>query len=95
MPAKRKRLNRQIIASNLAEAIEELAGLNFKAIHGGLTEVQLAIGLQHAHHHLNFAWNIRNVPTTQYANLTDRQFKRWGKYPADMDEFLDPDSGCR
>ena len=30
----------------------------------------LQVGLLHAYHHLNFAWNIRNVPTEQYAKLT-------------------------
>lgn len=90
MPTKRKRLNRKIIADNLAEAIEELKRLQNSASNGDLSEVELAIGLQHAYHHLNFAWNIRYVPTAQYANLTDGQFDRWGKYPSEMERLLEP-----
>ena len=47
----------------------------------------LQVGLLHAYHHLNFAWNIRNVPTEQYAKLTQKQFKRWGKYPSRIERL--------
>jgi hypothetical protein len=90
MPRKRKRLNRQIIACDLAEAIEQLEQLRSNACNGSLSEVELALGLQHAYHHLNFAWNIRYVPTAQYRNLTDRQFNSWGRYPSEIEQFLDP-----
>jgi hypothetical protein len=90
MPRKRKRLNRKIIAWNLAEAIEQLKALHESASNGGLDEIELTIGLCHAYHHLNFAWNIRYVPTAQYAKLTDRQFDRWGKYPLGIEKLLEP-----
>lgn len=87
MSAKRKRLNRRMIASNLAEAIEQLQRLHGAALTGDLKEEQLQIQLLHADHHLNFAWNIRFVPAKQYTSLTERQFKRWGKYPAGIENL--------
>lgn len=82
---KRHPLNNKIIAGNLAEANEEIAKLIFKAVHGDLKEEELQIGLLHAYHHLNFAWNIRRTPIAEYAALSKKQFKRWGRYPADLE----------
>ena len=86
MPAKRKHLNLEIIGSNLAEAMEELERLRNLASTGKLREEELQIGLLHAYHHLNFAWNIRHVATRQYAKLSQRQFERWGRYPSKIEK---------
>ena len=77
--ASRKRLNLEIIESNLSEAIEELEVLRERASSGELNEADLRVRLCHAYHHLNSAWNIRHVCTSQYATLTQSQFRRWGK----------------
>jgi len=77
MPRKRP-FNRKIIKSNLSEAIEQLQKLEHKAIEGELSEVELQIGLLHAYFHLNFAWNIRRVSTSEYTSLTQEQFDAWG-----------------
>jgi hypothetical protein len=84
---KRKRLNWSIIEGDLAEALEELARLQRLASKRKLSEVQLQIGLCHAYHHLNFAWNARYVPTAEYRHLTRRQFERWGKYPSQIEKL--------
>ena len=76
--------NREIIGSNIAEAVEELQALERKASAGDLSEEQLQVGLQHVYHHLNFAWNVRRVSTAEYSRLTQAQFEEWGKYPADI-----------
>lgn len=57
----------------------------FRAVHGGLREEHLQIGLLHAYHHLNFAWNVRRTPTAKYAALSKKQFEKWGRYPADIE----------
>lgn len=85
--ARRKRLNRTIIEHNLSEAIEELDKLRDRAARRELKEEELQIGLLHAYHHLNFAWNIRYVPTSEYASLTQSQFNRWGKYPSGIEKL--------
>ena len=82
------KLNWKIILSNLAEAreqieqIEELAKGKKKP-----SEVEFQIMLAHAYHHLNFAWNIRHTSTISYANLTEDDFNKWGKYPTDIEEL--------
>ena len=86
MATKRKKLNLEIIGSNLSEAIEELERLRDRASTGELNEADLQVRLCHAYHHLNFAWNIRYVSTSEYAKLTNSQFERWGKYPADLED---------
>jgi hypothetical protein len=85
VPTKRKSLNLEIIASNLAEAIEELEGLRSQASDGTLSEGAFLVGLRHTYHHVNFAWNIRHVETRDYTRLTQKQFERWGKYPSRID----------
>lgn len=82
---RRKKLNLEIIKSNLSEAREELERLERQAAAGALSEVELQIGLQHAYHHLNFSWNIRRIPTKQYASLTQEEFDRWGRYPSKIE----------
>jgi hypothetical protein len=84
---RRKKLNLEIIKSNLSEAREELEKLERKAATGALSEVELQIGLQHAYQHLNFSWNIRRIPTTQYANLTQEEFDKWGRYPSEIESL--------
>ena len=84
---KRKRLNMQNIGLDLSEAMDTLELLLNRARTGDLGEEELQIGLCHAYHHLNFAWNTRHVPTSKYAKLTKRQFDRWGKYPVAIERF--------
>lgn len=83
MPAKKKSLSRNIIGSNLAEATQEPAGLLQRLSHDELKEEELQIGLLHAYHHLNVAWNARFAAREQYAQ--EKQFKKWGKYPAKIE----------
>jgi hypothetical protein len=86
MPAKKSPLNLETVRSNLAEAIEELQKLQHRAATGDLHEEEFQVGLCHAYHHLNFAWNIRRVPTREYSNLSKEQFEEWGRYPSDIEE---------
>lgn len=63
-------LNTKIIGGNIAEAAEQLAKLLHTILTGKLNEADLQVGLRHAYHHLNFAWNIRRLPTSEYMALT-------------------------
>jgi hypothetical protein len=84
----RKRpFNRSIIRGNIAEAIEQLQKLEQKAATGTLNETELQIGLAHAYHHLNFAWNVRRVASSEYARLSQEQFDRWSKYPEEINDI--------
>jgi hypothetical protein len=75
-------INWKVVASNLAEAREEIE--EFEALlakRGRRSEVDLQLSLEHAYHHLNVAWNARRATMRQYRNLTDAQFNQWGRFP--------------
>lgn len=79
-------MNWGIVASNLREAREQLEEIE-KQIQKKKypDEIELQLFLEHAYHHLNFAWNIRRIKTKEYANLTDDDFNRWGQFPKDIE----------
>ena len=49
------------------------------------TEMSLHVSLDHAYHHLNFAWNIRRTPEKREQRFTERNFKRWSCFPRTRD----------
>ncbi len=83
-----KRLNWNIISSNIQEAIEELQKLDEKIASAKRpSETELELSLRHAYHHLNSAWHIRRTETNKYRNLTNSDFKKWGKFPRGFDNL--------
>jgi len=85
--AKRRALNLMIIERNLDEAIEELTKLKKEAKKGTIHVARLQVGLRHAYHHVNFAWNARYASTEAYSHLTKAQFNRWGRYPKNIENL--------
>ena len=80
-------INWKIINSNISEARSQLQDIEKRIAKGNsLDEDELSIDLQHAYHHLNFAWNARYISTKRFANLTDEDFAKWGKYPIDIED---------
>ena len=49
------------------------------------SEMSLHVSLDHAFHHLNFAWNIRRTPEEREYRLTHKYFKRWSRFPRTCD----------
>ena len=81
-----KNLNWEIIKINIAEAREELKGIEAQIESGELLdEVEYQIKMEHVYHHLNFAWNARNISIDRYVNLTDKDFNKFGKFPEDIE----------
>ncbi len=79
------KLNREIILYNIKEAREQLEEIeNDIAQKKVLSEIELQIKLEHAYHHLNFAWNIRNESSKKYTHLTSSDFNKWSKFPKEM-----------
>lgn len=75
--------NIDLIISNIDEAKEELESLlNEIKSDPEFTEGELRIGLEHAYHHLNFAWNIRDVDEIRAGECSQEDFVEWSKYPA-------------
>ena len=52
------------------------------------TEFSLHVSLDHAYHHLNFAWNIRRTPEKRAWQCTTQDFQRWRRFPRTK-EFAD------
>ena len=52
------------------------------------TENSLYVGLDHAYHHINWAWNIRRIPEERVWKCAEKDFKHWSKFPKTK-EFTD------
>ena len=48
------------------------------------TENSLYVSLDHAYHHLNWAWNIRRIPEERVWKCDEKDFKNWSKFPKAM-----------
>lgn len=72
---------RQIVLLNIAEAREQLEEIEKALLNQSYEEVELQIHLEHAYHHLNYAWNIRGESDEALAAHTAADFARWSKYP--------------
>src|SRR5688500_18186705 len=85
------RMNWKAIASNLSEAREELQSLEAMVTDPKRrNDGAFLVGMLHAFHHLNFAWNVRSAPMSRYANLSDADFNRWGRFPRDLPSCCSP-----
>ena len=83
-----KKLNYKIILYNIAEAREQLEKIEEQAKGKEKpSEVELQAMLEHAYHHLNFAWNIRHEPTKKYRKLSDKDFNLWSKFPKEIKAY--------
>ena len=81
------RLNRKIILYNIREAREQLENIEKLLEEKSLSEIDFQIKLEHAYHHLNFAWNIRHEPTKNYVNLSNENFNKWSKFPKEIKSY--------
>ncbi len=82
------RLNWKIILDNIVEAREQLEQIEERVKNWKKpSEGELQIMLEHAYHHLNFAWNIRHVHTKRYLKLSDEEFNQWSKFPKEIEEW--------
>ena len=74
--------NKYLISQNLEEAKEQIEEiLNDLASNPEYSEQEFKVCLEHAYHHLNFAWNIRNVDESRAEACSENDFKEWSKYP--------------
>ncbi len=74
--------NKDLIKSNLEEAKEELESiLSDLESNAEYSEPELQVALEHAYHHLNYAWHIRNVDPNRAVKCSQKDFVKWSKYP--------------
>ena len=74
-----------VILANIADAREQLQEIEAR-VHAGHPpdDIEFEVMIRHAYHHLNFAWNMRNYTLERYADLSDEDFDRWGRFPDDL-----------
>jgi hypothetical protein len=87
----KKRLNWKIILSNVVEAREQLEIIESRVREGNRpSEIELQLMLEHAYHHINFAWNIRHEKSERYGSLSDDDFNQWSKFPRETEPYKIP-----
>jgi hypothetical protein len=88
-------MNTRFIASNLEEATEELHRLTARAKAGEEIPFEdFHVAMAHIYHHLNSAWNGRNITREEWQQCTDENYEKWQRFPQDLpligaDDFYD------
>ena len=71
-----------------ARDAEYIADLERQEKRNPFTESSLFCDLEHAYHHLNWAWNCRRTPEERVWHFTDSDASRWNRFP-DTAAFAD------
>jgi hypothetical protein len=81
-----KLLNKELIESNIRESVEELQGLIARLATQNEEDLQedLRVGLEHAMHHLAYAWNARNMT---YEETDEAPFETLCRFPSEFSHF--------
>lgn len=81
------KLNSEIILYNLRDVREQIDEIIRLAETEDLDKINFQVKMEHAYHHLNCAWNVRQIGTKRYAKCTKKDFNEWSKFPRDLDEY--------
>ena len=80
--------HREIILSNISDAREQLEAIEKAILDPEYEELEFKLDLEHAYHHLNDAWNIRNAPSNDLDEHSRSAFQQWSKFPVgEIDEY--------
>jgi len=74
-------IQREIILENIAEARQQLEAIEKSMLDAQYEECELRLDLEHAYHHINYAWNIRNESDAALVRHSDEDFVKWSKFP--------------
>jgi hypothetical protein len=77
-------MNKAWIATNLQEAIEELQQTLRELPDAEYGFGNFSVAMAHAYHHLNTAWNSRDVSEDELGTMGDAEFNRWRAFPKDV-----------
>jgi len=78
-------INRQWVLFHLSEAIEELQKVSTALeSRAALNKEEFEIALEHAYHHINTAWNSREITDEEAKQHSDADFIRWRQFPAEL-----------
>lgn len=95
-----------IVLGNLREASGELESLRDRIVAvmksepkwdnlEGFSEFAFFVSMEHAYHHVNWAWNCRHKDEQRAIKCAFADFYAWEKFPADFKEFWPAPSRCR
>jgi len=95
-----------IIFPNIREACGELERLRDRIVaeskssrysggHKGIREYEFFVSMEHAYHHVNWAWNCRHQDEQRVIRCDQADFEAWEKFPSDFKEFWPAPSRCR
>lgn len=48
------------------------------------SDIEFKDAMIHIFHHLNFAWNVRNIPLKDYDRFQTAKFDEWRQFPTDI-----------
>ena len=79
-------INKDYVLFHLQEAYEELARTIAEiANESGYAQEEFTVAMAHLFHHLNTAWNARNVTVDRAAACSETDFERWRQFPKDLE----------
>lgn len=78
-------MNKKFVRYNLEEVQEEV-GLILRGLKADpdYTEERFYRAMQHIVHHVNIAWNARDIAEGAHEDATEEQLEQWGRYPTDF-----------
>ncbi len=78
-------MNKEHLRFHLQEALEELSRTVAQCENDPeFSEAEFLVGMQHLYHHLNTAWNTRNLGSERIEQATDHDFNVWSLFPNDL-----------
>ena len=78
-------MNREHTLFHLQEASEELARIiNEIKTDKSYSSAELYVSMTHLYHHINTAWNAREVSPSQAQECSEENFKLWQQFPTDI-----------
>jgi hypothetical protein len=77
-------VNTNWIRFHLLEAKKELTQTISDITDSAYTDYEFEIAMAHLYHHLNTAWNSRNVELRDTAAASDDDFYAWRTFPSDI-----------
>ena len=81
-------IQREIIIANIAEARGQLEAIEKSLQDPEYEDIEFKLDLEHAYHHLNYAWNVRNATDAELTEHSQTNYQKWSRFPVgELDEF--------
>lgn len=79
-------MNREYVLYHLKEAHEELTKTIREIEHNPDYDFgEYIVAMTHLYHHINTAWNAKDVTPERADRSSEEDFERWRQFPSDID----------